>query len=423
MPAGLAWLAGSLGPAHEVRILDGAVLAPEELEAGVRAFGPEVVGLSLRNVDTTNYGDPHVFFAAFPPLARRLRALVGPGVPLVVGGPGFTLFARAVLARVPELDFGIPGEGEVAFSALLEHFGDPGAASGVLYRRDGVVQASPPAPPAALAALRPCYDLLDLDRYLPFQDRWAVGVQTRRGCTQRCAYCAYPLLHAGPVRLRSPEAVVDEIEGWHSRGFARFMFADSLFDRPRAHAVAVLEALAARRLPVTWRAYHGVRDLDPAWLALCVRAGCRELTFSPDAYGDASLDLLGKDCRRADIDRSLEALVPFPEIKVAWNFFVGLPGQGPRELAGMLRFQRRARRRLGARVGELRASYVRVEPGTALHRRLLAAGAFSPDDPLLPETPAQLRALFSRQSGHALLDALLAMPLVERRVFSHRRRE
>jgi radical SAM superfamily enzyme YgiQ (UPF0313 family) len=422
VPAGLAWLAGALHPEHVVRILDAAARPPEEVEAEVRAFAPEVLGLSLRNVDTTNWADPHVYFAAFPPFARGLRALVGPEVPLVAGGPGFTLFARAVMERVPELDMGIPLEGDVAFPSLLRRLGDPAGVPGVLYRRDGVVRASGPAAPPDLAALRPRLDLLDLDLYRPFQENWTVGVQTKRGCGQACATCTYRLLNPGPIRLRPPEAVADEVEGWVARGFTRFMFSDSLFDQPREHATAVLQALAARRLPATWRAYHGVRDLDPDHLALCVRAGGRELTFSPDAYGAASLAFLGKDATRAEIDRSLDAVARFPELSAGWNFFLGVPGQDPSELLGILRFRRRARRRLGARAGEVRASFVRVEPGTPFHERLVQRGALPAEDPLLPETPEALKALFHRRSGHPLLDRLLALPAVQRRVFLHRRR-
>ncbi len=423
VPYGLAWLAGALGVEHHPCIVDAAVLESGEVEERVRAFEPEVVGLSLRNIDTTNYSDPHFYFEAFPPFVRRLRALVGRDVPIVVGGAGFTLFAQQIMRRVPEVDLGVRLEGETAFGRLLERLDDPASVPGILYRRDGRILTTEPAPSTDLSEVQPRFDLLDLDRYRPYQDNHAVGVQTKRGCAYRCAYCTYHLLHRGPVRPRPPRLVVDEIEGWVERGFERFMFADSIFDRPRDHAVAVLETLAARKLPIRWRAYHGVRDLNRSYLELCLRAGCRELTFSPDAYGPASLRFMGKGVTRADIDASLEAVAPFSELDLAWNFFLGIPGQGLRELLGIRRFQHRARRRLGDRVGELRFSYVRLEPGTPFHRRLVESGAMAADHPLLPNDSEGLRGLFHKRAGHPVLDPLLGLGAVERRLFRHRRRE
>ena len=97
----------------------------------------------------------------------------------------------------------------------------------------------------------------DLCNYAAYVRRGGfVGVQTKRGCPFQCIYCVYPQLEGRRYRLRSPEAVVEEIENVAVRSKVRhFFFVDSVFNDPREHALAICRELGRRRLPVRWSAY------------------------------------------------------------------------------------------------------------------------------------------------------------------------
>jgi len=74
-PLGLSCLASAL-EGHEVKVLDPAVLPRplDEVERAARSFAPDVVGLSLRNID------PARSYDRLWQVVNSLDAIVGAGV-------------------------------------------------------------------------------------------------------------------------------------------------------------------------------------------------------------------------------------------------------------------------------------------------------------------------------------------------------
>jgi len=413
LPLGLAFVAAGLGQAHQLRIMDANVHSERQLRSAVAEQSPDAVGISLRNIDTTNSSDPYCYFAHFPPFVSQVRSWVG-DVPIVAGGTGFTLFPAEIMARVPELDFGVCSEGENSFGALLRSLADPGQVAGICYRQDGALRFTEPVAPTDLAQLRPRLDLLDMERYRRFDRNYGIGVQTKRGCGLACTYCTYRLL-SQPLALRPTELVADELEwlvGEH--GIRQIFFADSIFNLPQEHAAEICEQILRRDLRFTWRAYHHERHLSHEYVALAVRAGCGEFTFSPDGWSAPSLALLGKDIDKGDVLRCLEIVRDVPGAHAHYNFFLGLPGQRLSELAGILGFYARARRALGPRLLGVRLGHVRVEPRTVLQRRLVEQGFFPADLPLLPENDTDVARLFQTRTGSRRMDLFCRLARPER---------
>ena len=120
-PIGAAYIAAALKAAGiGVRCLD---LCFEEDIAGilkreVQAYPPDIIALSLRNVDNVSY--PHavsylLFYKEVIDLLRRFSR-----APLVLGGSGFTLLPETLLNYF-KADYGIAGEGETALVRLIRH--------------------------------------------------------------------------------------------------------------------------------------------------------------------------------------------------------------------------------------------------------------------------------------------------------------
>lgn len=419
LPLGLAWLAGGLVE-HEVQLVDPNVHGERAaLDALVR-MRPDVVGVSLRNVDTTQVKDPYCFFRAFPPFIRSIRRIVGSDVPIVVGGPGFSLFARPVMERVPELDFGVHLEGEITFPRLLNNLDAPHTVPGVLYRDGEEVRFTGDGPRTELGSIHPRLDLVDIDAYRPYIRNYSIGVQTLRGCVLRCAYCTYVVLSGASIRRRSVSDVLDELSWYAARGIDQVFFADAVFNIPLDHAAGIAEGILSRGLELRWRGYHNERQLDPAYMKLAVRSGCTEFAFSPDAWAPRTLKLLQKNIRPEDIQHSLDMVERTPGARANYNFFVGLPGQDLDELKSILRFWVRSRRRLGRRLQSFRLSYVRVEPHTPLHRTLVEEGRMSAENPLLPETDREVARLFHRNTGNLGMDLFCRLSRVHRWPLSRR---
>jgi anaerobic magnesium-protoporphyrin IX monomethyl ester cyclase len=138
-PLGLASLAAHL-QGHELTGIDlNTVSAPAvALRQIIAETSPEAVLLSLRNVATTWYGDPFYYFPWFQEQVRQIKTLA-PHVTIIVGGSGFSIFAREIMARSPEIDLGLLGEGEAVLPELLASRQHPELFPSVLFRQGKTV--------------------------------------------------------------------------------------------------------------------------------------------------------------------------------------------------------------------------------------------------------------------------------------------
>ena len=133
-PLGLAYIAAAVSKAGYV--IDVADLCfgrhpLDELRAQVARFQPNVIGLSLRNVDNAAYPLTVDYLALHREVVDALHA--ASNAPVVLGGSGFSILPEAYMHEL-DGDWGIAGEGERAFVALLralEHGLDPSNIAGV----------------------------------------------------------------------------------------------------------------------------------------------------------------------------------------------------------------------------------------------------------------------------------------------------
>ena len=119
-PIGIVCLAGYLADqGHTVSLLDMNMAGDPfgSLKQRLLDFQPELVGLSLRNVDPLGNRTSSLI----PPfiVAVRMVAALVPEAWIVAGGTGFSLFPERIMQELPEIDYGIAGEGEISFPALV----------------------------------------------------------------------------------------------------------------------------------------------------------------------------------------------------------------------------------------------------------------------------------------------------------------
>jgi anaerobic magnesium-protoporphyrin IX monomethyl ester cyclase len=400
-PLGLASLAAHL-PDHELRAVDLNLSPAPALEMAMAAAAPEAVLISLRNVDTTWYSDPFYYFSHFQEQVRQIRALA-PGSRIIVGGSGFSIFAREIMARTPEIDLGLLGEGEGVITQLLASPDHPQDLPSVLYRRGQAVLGGSRIGIASLKNYsRPRYDLFPLSAYR--DNPLGIGVETKRGCPLTCSYCTYPLLNGHHVRLIDPEVVTAHLtELLEKHQVQTVVFTDPTFNVPRDHAERLLQRIIAAGLRLQWEAYFHESHFDAAFLDLCLAAGCRRFWFSPDGLTDAALRALQKTQGAADVRRVWRLLVQRRNVPANFSFFWNYPGMRTRDfvpLAAFYLWQRLHRRQAAA----ITFNKIRIEPGTVVQRQAAAQGLIDPGDSLLPREPQDLGRVFYRLPGSSLLD-------------------
>lgn len=293
-PLGVCYVANAARKAgHDSELLDlNFVPDPDQaVRDAVTSYRPDVIGLSLRNVDNVAFPYSISYLDHYRRIVRTCRE-TAPCVPIVVGGSAYSLFPET-FTQALGVDFGVVGEGEDAFVKLLGRMaaGNRPQAPQILYPRGSSV---------AIEHTFPAWDLLDVKRY--FQDGGSINIQTKRGCPYRCAYCTYPQLEGRKVRQMSPSRVADQMEHCMDRyGVDYFFFVDNVFNFPPSHSIAICDEIVRRGLNVRWTAYVSPAHTDADLFAAYAQAGCTSVDFGTDAASELGLRSLDKDFGREAI--------------------------------------------------------------------------------------------------------------------------
>lgn len=343
LPVGLLTVASAARARHEVSLVD-LCFEPEvepALADAIDRFRPDVVGLGLRNLHTNNYDGTEQLLAGYEAIGKTVRELTA--APIVLGGSGFSLRPAAILERLGA-QHGVVGEGELALPRLLDALAEGRAAPSLLIEgpRDPALARLARRQPegAARYALDhvplPAFDLADR-RYF-FEGDGTVSVQTKRGCAFACSYCDYPDLEGNMIRLRDPNAVADEVEGWlRVPGVRSLFFVDSVFNVPKWHALAVCRALIERDLRLPWLCYASPAGLDEELVAAMSRAGCVGVEIGSDTGTEESLRRLRKPFDLAAIRRAHQLFATYG-IRDCHTFVVGAEHEDVCETERTLRF-------------------------------------------------------------------------------------
>jgi radical SAM superfamily enzyme YgiQ (UPF0313 family) len=388
VPNGLACVASALDAAgHEVRFLD-LCFARDPLAAArdaARAFHPDVIGVSVRNIDNSDA----IALRHYTPEARDvLQALrrAAPGAKIIAGGAAFGVAPEA-LFRDLGVDYAVAGDGERASVALVNALRSGvaiEASPGLVRDRDGTVTFTPPGEDADLDSLpRPAlHRWIDLARYQ--RHGATIPIQTKRGCVYKCVYCTYRNVEGWGYRTRDPELVADEIEELKIKaGVRHFDFVDSTFNSPPGHALQVCDAISRRKLDVHLDTTNFTpATASPELLSAMKRAGFRTLGITAESASDPVLEKLEKGFTAAKV-REVAERVERHGIRTLWIFLVGGPGETPETVEETLDF---ARWRLQRGDAVYVTVGLRIYPGTTLHRIAIAEAVVPAGSALLDPT-------------------------------------
>lgn len=379
-PLGICYVAGAAEAAgHEVRVVDlcfSGARVRGRIKDAIRSFAPQVIGLSVRNIDNVNMLHPVEYLPEIVKITDHVRRFSD--ACLVVGGSGASLMPEEVIRRL-RADYIVVSDGEESFVRLLgalEKGESPVGIPGVGTLLDGRFQITAP-------------QLSEFEGKTPELGRWidtrpyqkigsAYNIQTKRGCRQRCIYCTYnQSLEGNALRLRPPMEVVDEIEeSLFKYRPETFEFVDSVFNDPRDHSVAILEEIVRRPWKANFTAM-GVhpRNLDDKYLDLMWRAGFRSFMITPESASDRVLKAYRKGFTSDDVARAAEAINK-TAFAAWWFFMIGGPGETNETLQESLDFALKhllKSDRLATHVAHFFIG-VRLYPGTKLWEIALEEG-------------------------------------------------
>jgi radical SAM superfamily enzyme YgiQ (UPF0313 family) len=402
------------------------------IKNSIEDFRPNVIGISVRNIDDQNMLHPQFLLARVKEIVASCRRLSG--APIILGGAGYSIFPESAL-RYLGADTGIQGEGEVVFPLLVDQIdkgkqvsdlpgvclpcpppsfprnfpsakaGEPESIAEVDPRLRGgddrspfrqaadAVQVHPSPLLRAVSAsrtgeppLRHFEKNLD-DLPLPEHSFWIppgadqrdlwVPVQSRRGCPLDCTFCSTSTIEGKTVRSRSPERVVKWLAKLWETGNRNFNFVDNTFNLPLTYAKDLCRQVIQTKLDLHLWCLIYPKWIDAELVELMRQAGCHQISFGFESGSDRMLRSLNKQFNRDEVS-AISKMFAEAGIERMGFLLLGGPGETKDSVEESLAFADSLKlEALKITVG------LRIYPQTPLAETALAEGAIRPDDDLL----------------------------------------
>ncbi len=344
-PLGLDYVAGAIADNHQVTVLDlNQHGCDTNLQTAIRRFGPDVIGISLRNVDNTDAADPMDFIDHYRCVMAAVRQAAN--VPVILGGSAFTIFPREFMQKL-EADYGVAGEGERLTQLLnsIEKGNDanglPGIFVGPTSQHVSADQATGNGQTGhglSNSGQRLCPSTIHrrFDKtadHLPFylKNGGMLNLQTKRGCPFRCVYCSYPHIEGRKMRLFQPEQIARTAMELQEAGAKYLFIADSAYNADAEHSLQVARAFKAAGVTVPWGGFFAPVRMPQDYFRVLADCGLKHVEFGTEALADPVLESYGKPFTVAQVFKAHQA-ANAAGLHVAHYFLLGGPGESGQTL-------------------------------------------------------------------------------------------
>ena len=376
LPLGLALVAAASRRAGHDAILLNLMFekdTPAAIRDCIEGFHPEVIGISVRNIDDQNMAGPKFLLLPVQEVVSTCRGLSD--VPIVVGGAGYSIFPESAL-RYLGADMRIHGEGETVFPALLHRM-----AKGVSV--SGLPGLDLPGQRSAGSTFAINLDDLPLPEpalWIPSVSNRAhfwVPVQSRRGGPLDCSFCSTSAIEGRPIRRHSPETVVKWLEQLVASGLRHFNFVDNTFNLPPYYAKDLCRRMIEKHLDLDFWCIIYPKWIDRELVQLMAQAGCREVSLGLESGADRMLGSLNKRFKAVEA-RTVTEMFAEAGIYRRGFLLLGGPGESKESVEESLPFAD------SLHLDALKITVgLRIYPETPLAATALAEGVIALDEDLL----------------------------------------
>ncbi|MBT8350793.1 MAG: radical SAM protein [Deltaproteobacteria bacterium] len=371
-PLGLDYVARAIADDHKVKILDlNDLKNVDSIDELIKSFLPDIIGISIRNIDNTDTTDPKGFINRYKKLVALIRNCSKS--PIVLGGSGFTIFPAEVLEAL-QADYGIIGEGErfSLFLNAIEKKEDVSSIPGVI-TRGNKAQIPKPLDKSFAAQI----DINNSHHKFYLKKGGMLNLQTKRGCNFKCIYCTYPHIEGSRLRLIPPKEVAITALKLQEAGAKYFFITDSAFNSDFSHSSEVAKEFIKNGISIPWGAFFAPKSPPKDYFKLLKDAGLNHVEFGTEAMSNKMLASYKKPFKINNIFDA-HKLANNAGLHVAHFFLLGGPGENNDTLKETL-----------SNIDKLDKTVLfffcglRIYPYTALYDTALSEGQISKDDDLL----------------------------------------
>ena len=318
-PIGLDYVCHSIPSHHSVTVTDMNTSA-SYISQKLIDEKPDLIGLSIRNIDTTDANHQKSFTDVMVQLVATIRNAIK--TLIVLGGSGFTILP-AEWMELLHADYGVIGEGE-RFPLLLnclERNQEPDNIAGIMKRGSQPVYPPPWDSPLSRGAF-PNHSYTSF--YL--QRGGMLNLQTKRGCPFRCVYCTYPHIEGKTFRFMEPDDVAETALMLEKAGARYLYITDSTFNGSYGHSLSVAESFIKKGVSIPWGGFFTPTVPPLNYYNTLAKAGLRHVEFGTESLADAMLASYQKPFDQAMIHKAHEKATE-AGLHIAHYLMIGGPGE------------------------------------------------------------------------------------------------
>lgn len=316
-PIGLEYLAGSLErEGHSVEILDLCFSENiyEDIDNSLISFEPDIVGLTVRNVDTVLYHTNEFFLDEIKDIIKYIKSKTS--IKVIIGGSGLLTNPEGIFEYL-EADFAIVGPAEKSFTEFLKDINDFNWTKNILYGTFDTDFKCPRRP-----------FKIDYKKY--FDLGGIAGFETHKGCSSSCVYCVEA---NSRVTFKDIPDVILEIKLLVDRGYNHFHLCDSEFNESLEFSIDFCEALKKSGMNIRWAVYMKPAEFSKKLFKLMKETGVYLITLTVDTW---------KKCTEywGDIEKFVFTAKPLG-LKIAIDLLAGFPYETEEDTLECLNILRR----------------------------------------------------------------------------------
>ncbi|GAH01912.1 unnamed protein product, partial [marine sediment metagenome] len=253
------------------------------------------------------------------------------------------------------IDFVVPGEGEITTKELvdaIEQGGNVSEVKGIGYKLDSEVVFTPARPFIENLDVLPfpAWDLVDIERYFCFptfnifySSRQYMSVFTSRGCPYNCIYCHK--IFGKKFRARTPENIFQEIEILCKKfNIKEIQIVDDCFNLKPERAKKLCDMIIDSDLDIAISFPNGVRGdlMDEELLIKLKKAGTYKINYGIETGSQRLQKFIKKNVNLKNLQKVI-TLTNSHNILSHGFFILGFPTETREEVQQTIEFARKSK--------------------------------------------------------------------------------
>lgn len=271
----------------------------EDIDRALISFKPDIVGVTVRNVDTVLYQTNEFFLDDIRDIVSRIKKLRG--FKVIVGGSGIAADPEGIVGYLGA-DYAVVGPAEGCINELLSDISNCEKLTDKIRFRKYRFDLSCPRRTEGI----------EYTKY--FGHGSIAGFDTHKGCSSSCVYC----LEANTrVSFKAIPDIIGEIRRLANEGCRRFHLCDSEFNEDLDFSLDFCQALKQQRLGIDWALYMKPANYNKKLFRLMKESGVSLITLTVDSWKKCPLYW-------SDIER-IVFLAKGSGIRIVVDFLCGFP--------------------------------------------------------------------------------------------------